>query len=89
MDRGAGGPQALLETPSRGDATDDRARIVIGERGLRSGNGDLGDLVLALLAGTLAGLRDRLYDDGYPSAGDVVADLVEVTDGYLGMVDRA
>ena len=45
---------------------------------------DLGDLVLVLLAGTLAGLRDQLYRDGFSSAGDVVADLVEVTDDYLG-----
>jgi hypothetical protein len=51
--------------------------------GGRAEGADLGDLVLVLLAGTLAGLRDRLYRDGFPSAGDVVADLVEVTDDYL------
>jgi len=44
---------------------------------------DLGDLVLVLLAGTLAGLRDRLVDDGFEPAADVVADLVEITDDYL------
>jgi hypothetical protein len=49
----------------------------------RSDRADLGDLVLVLLAGTLAGLRDRLYADGYPSAGGVAADLVEFTDDYL------
>jgi hypothetical protein len=44
---------------------------------------DLGDVVLLLLAGTLAGLRDRLNEDGYVLAADLVADLVEVTDDYL------
>jgi hypothetical protein len=50
------------------------------------GNGcepDLGDLVVVLLGGTLAGLRDRLYDDGFERAGGLVDDLVEMTDGYL------
>ena len=44
---------------------------------------DLGDLVIILLAGTLAGLRDRLADDGYESAADMVGDLVELTDDYI------
>lgn len=44
---------------------------------------DLGDLVIVLLASTLAGLRDRLAQDGYEPAADLVADLVEVTDDYL------
>ena len=44
---------------------------------------DLGDLVIVLLASTLAGLRDRLAADGFESAADLVADLVEVTDDYL------
>lgn len=44
---------------------------------------DLGDLVIVLLAGTLAGLRDRLTHDGFDRASDLVADLVEVTDDYL------
>jgi hypothetical protein len=44
---------------------------------------DLGDLVIVLLAGTLAGLRDRLVDDGFCPAADLVADLVDVTDDYL------
>jgi hypothetical protein len=44
---------------------------------------DLGDMVVMLLASTLAGLRDRLADDGFPAASDLVSDLVEVTDGYL------
>jgi hypothetical protein len=44
---------------------------------------DLGDLVIVLLASTLAGLRDRLADDGFESAADVVGDLVELTDDYI------
>jgi hypothetical protein len=44
---------------------------------------DLGDLVIVLLAGSLAGLRDRLAADGFSDAADLVADLVEVADGYM------
>ena len=43
----------------------------------------LGDLILMLLAGTLSGLQDRLAQDGFETAADVVGDLVEVMDGYL------
>lgn len=49
---------------------------------------DLGDLLIVLLAGTLAGLRDRLFDDGFDRAADVVADLVELTDGYITTIAR-
>lgn len=45
--------------------------------------GDMGDLVIVLLASTLAGLRDRLAGDGYDNAAELVADLVEITDDYL------
>jgi hypothetical protein len=38
---------------------------------------DLGDLVVVLLAGMLAGLRDRLQDDGFPQASELVADLTQ------------
>lgn len=44
---------------------------------------DLGDLIVMLLAGTLAGLRDRLESDGFSPAAELVADLVEITDDYL------
>lgn len=44
---------------------------------------DLGDLVIVLLAGTLAGLRDRLEDDGIVSASELVAELTERCDTYL------
>ncbi len=47
---------------------------------------DLGDLVVVLLAGTLAGLRDRLAQDGFDPAAELVADLVEITDDYLTRV---
>ena len=50
---------------------------------------DLGDLVIVLLAGTLAGLRDRLAQDGFPKAADLVARLVEEADGYLDSLDSA
>ena len=44
---------------------------------------DLGDLIVCLLASTLAGLRDRLYFDGFEDASDLVADLVDLTDEYV------
>lgn len=43
----------------------------------------LGDFVLILLSSTMAGLRDRLALDGFMSAADLVADLVDITDDYL------
>ena len=45
-----------------------------------------GAIVVVLLAGTLAGLRDRLAADGFERAAELVADLVDVTDAYLGEV---
>lgn len=48
---------------------------------------DLGDLVIVLLAGTLAGLRDRLVQDGFPGAADLVAHLVEQADDYLVSIE--
>jgi hypothetical protein len=48
-----------------------------------SGEPDLGDFVIVLLAGTLAALRDRLLADGFASAADLVADLAELTDDYV------
>ena len=47
---------------------------------------DLGDLVVVLLASTLAGLRDRLAADGFDPAAELVADLVEIVDDYLTKV---
>lgn len=45
---------------------------------------DLGDLALLLLAGFMAHVRDRLLEDGYPDAAEVVADLVEIADDAVG-----
>ena len=47
---------------------------------------DLGDILVLLLAGTLAGLRDRLSDDGFADAAELVADLVEIADEYVTAV---
>ncbi len=44
---------------------------------------DLGEFMILLLASTLAGLRDRLYEDGFESAADLVADLAEAADDYV------
>jgi hypothetical protein len=44
---------------------------------------DLGDLVLVLLASTLAGLRDRLQGDGFQRAADLVAELCDRCDKHL------
>ena len=44
---------------------------------------ELGDLVVVLLASTLAGLRDRLYEDGFDDAAELVSDLVKLADAHL------
>ena len=44
---------------------------------------NMGDLVVVLLASTLAGLRDRLAGDGFCDAAELVADLVDIVDDYL------
>lgn len=44
---------------------------------------DLGDLVIILLASTLAGLRDRLQDDGFDKASEFVSELTKRCDSYL------
>ena len=49
---------------------------------------DLGDLVIVLLASTLAGLRDRLADDGFERASGLVAELTERCDSYIEEVAR-
>ena len=43
----------------------------------------LGDLVIVLLASTLAGLRDRLESDGFAGPAELVADLVDIVDDYI------
>lgn len=49
----------------------------------RDGVPDLGDLIVVLLASSLAGLRDRLHHDGFEPAAELIADLVEMADDYL------
>ncbi|MDQ3954130.1 MAG: hypothetical protein M3285_01085 [Actinomycetota bacterium] len=44
---------------------------------------DLGDLVVVLLAGTLAGLRDRLAADGFETAGELAGELAARCDDYV------
>lgn len=46
-------------------------------------DGDLGDLVVVLLAATLAGLRDRLAADGFERASMLAAELTARCDEYL------
>ncbi|MDQ3876977.1 MAG: hypothetical protein M3290_01315 [Actinomycetota bacterium] len=49
---------------------------------------DLGDLVIMLLASTLAGLSDRLDSDGFSKASAFVAELTQDCDSYLEDVAR-
>ena len=49
---------------------------------------DLGDLVIVLLASTLASLRDRLSEDGFDRASGLVAELTERCDAYIEEVGR-
>ena len=55
----------------------------------KQGTPDLGDLVIVLLAGTLAGLRDRLAQDGFPRAAELVTRLVEEADSYIDSLESA
>ena len=73
------GAQALL-----GQAP--RPHVAKGRPVTPEGRPDLGDLVLVLLSSTLAGLRDRLFEDGFESSGAIVADLVELLDDYISSV---
>ena len=68
--------------PDRGPAGSPRAAMPQGA----AREPDLGDLVIVLLASTLAGLRDRLHEDGFEPAAELVADLVEIADEYLTRV---
>jgi hypothetical protein len=47
---------------------------------------DLGDLVIVLLASTLAELRDRLCEDNFTKASELVAELTVRCDSYLEKV---
>jgi len=48
----------------------------------------LEDLIIVLLACTLASLYDRLCADGFDQPARVVADLVEITNDYLDRLPR-
>lgn len=75
----AGGAQALLGQASRSDAAEADPALRTAEDRFA----DLGEFMILLLASTLAGLRDRLYEDGFESAADLVADLAEAADDYV------
>jgi hypothetical protein len=47
---------------------------------------DLGDLVVALVAASLAGLSERLLEDGFARSAQVIDDLIELADGYLSRI---
>lgn len=49
---------------------------------------DLGDLVIVLLASTLAGLRDRLRQDGFGDASEFVGYLTDSCDTWLQEVGQ-
>jgi hypothetical protein len=91
MDGRAGRPQALLGEAPRSYATRAQEEREEGEvtnapdefEGEPERHADLGDLVVALLASTLAGLRDRLFADGFEDAAELVDELVEITDDYI------
>ncbi|MGH2736332.1 MAG: hypothetical protein ACRDKZ_12185 [Actinomycetota bacterium] len=65
------------------DPLDDRAAGAAAEPRAPSGDPGLGEVLVVLLSATLAGVRDRLHEDGYDEAGDLVADLVEIADDHL------
>jgi hypothetical protein len=44
---------------------------------------DMGDLIVVLLASSLAALRDRLAQDGFEHSALLVADLVDIADDYI------
>ena len=74
------GPEALLDQAPRRDASESFLTV---RSAAELEAPDLGDLVVVLLASTLAGLRDRLSSDGFEPAAELVADLVEIVDDYL------
>ncbi len=49
---------------------------------------DMGDLVIVLLASTLAGLRDRLAEDGFEEASELAAELTLRCDEFIEEVNE-
>ena len=82
------GSQGASPDPGWDDLADRGPEGAAGEGGPEDAGRipDLGDLVVVLLAGTLAGLRDRLAQDGFEPAAELVADLVDIADDYLTRV---
>jgi hypothetical protein len=81
-------PAAPDEPSSRGDARADASGAgAEASWAAPTPEPDLGDLVVVLLAGTLAGLRDRLASDGFGDAAELVADLVEAADLYIAALE--
>jgi hypothetical protein len=81
--RGAGTPDRPFHRSSaEPSAGGDRSPFGCGDRRPP----DLGDLIVVLLAGSMAGLRDRLVADGYDEAAELVADLVELADEYIAQI---
>ena len=78
VDDRARGPQALLGQAPHGDAARQQERPMRAELPLGTGK-----FILILLAGTMAGLRDRLILDGFGREAELVADLVDITGDYL------
>jgi hypothetical protein len=68
-----------LGATHRGDAAG--PDVSLPARGERR-EADLGDLVIALLFGSLAGVRDRLAKAGFERAAALVADLVEAAEDF-------
>jgi hypothetical protein len=77
------GPAISAGDSGRGRKHDERPRPSVSDGDGRT-SPDLGDLVIALLAGTLSSLGDALNAGGFVSAASLVADLIDVTDDYLG-----
>jgi hypothetical protein len=60
-----------------------RERASHDEHGCPPPSMDLGDFVVALLAGTLSSLTDALHAGGFIAAASLVADLTDLADHYL------
>lgn len=80
VDGRTGGSSSLLGEAPRGHATRHETGPALRAPAREP---DLGDLIVILLASTMAGVRDRLAADGFASAAELVADLVDVVDDYL------
>lgn len=57
-------------------------------RGLHRRDPDPGDLVVVLLADTLARMCDRLAADGFARAAELVADLADIAHDYADRLKR-